>query len=272
MQLRSTNRQTSRAQRACGTTRIRANDTAPLQDNSVEPRPVNVAHGSSHDVVPPYESSVPASLDALCSIVINRLEAHASECGVTMEQVFAHFRLKYHKTESSKVTQSAAEALAVPLPSFTSAGLCYSSYVKAITCENPKHRGARVNYLKMQLTAQIGLSCPCFAQYTHYHLSGILGVKWRSDRLFPWKNMIIELAIAGVVLVNWPEDCRHPGQTPKESNRGISELTAAEQLTLMDALVHPEYPLYFLKLVNVEKRKGRLASLIHLLSVTLTCT
>jgi hypothetical protein len=209
--------------------------------------------------------------------VIDRFEATASECGVTIKQVFAHFRqleLQYNKTESSKMTQGAAEALAVPLPSFTSAGLCYSSYVKAITCENPKHREARVNYLKKQLTAQIGLSCPCFhcIAYTHhYHMSGLLGVKWRSDRLFPWKNMIMELANAGVVLVNWPEDCRHPGRTPKDSYRGISELTAAEQTTLMDALVHPEYPLYFLKLVDVEKRKGRSTSLIRLLSVMLTC-
>jgi hypothetical protein len=88
----------------------------------------------------------------------------------------------------------------------------------------------------------------------------MLGVKWRSDRLFPWKNMIVELANAGVLLVNWPEHCRHPGQTPKDSHRGISELHSSEQTALMDALVHPVHPLYFLMIDDVEKRKGRFAS------------
>ena len=68
--------------------------------------------------------------------------------------------------------------------------------------------------------------------------------------------MLTELANAGVIIVNWPENCRHPGQTPIESNKGISELIASEQVALMDALVHPEYPLYFTMIVNMEKRKG----------------
>jgi hypothetical protein len=81
--------------------------------------------------------------------------------------------------------------------------------------------------------------------------------------------MLMELANAGVILVNWPENCRHPGQTPVNSNKGISELIAAEQTTLMDALVHPEHPLHFVMIVDVEKKKGTFPSLIHLLSVML---
>jgi hypothetical protein len=72
--------------------------------------------------------------------------------------------------------------------------------------------------------------------------------------------MIVELANAGVLLVNWPEHCRHPGQTPKDSHRGISELHSSEQAALMDALVHPVHPLYCLMIDDVEKRKGRFAS------------
>jgi hypothetical protein len=79
--------------------------------------------------------------------------------------------------------------------------------------------------------------------------------------------MLAELASAGVMIVNWPEDCRHPGETPKESNKGISELVASEQTALMDALVHPSRGLYFR--MNREKRKGTSASLIHVLSVML---
>ena len=104
----------------------------------------------------------------------------------------------------------------------------------------------------------------------HHHLVAMLGVKWRSDLLFPWKNMIVELANAGVVLVNWPEHCRHPGRTPKDSHRGISELHSSEQIALMDALVHPEHPLYVMMIDDVEKREGRFASQIHFLSVILT--
>jgi len=128
----------------------------------------HVADDSSHDLVQTSESRVSASLDALSSKVIDMFEATASECGVAIEQVFARFRraeLQYNHIN----TGGAAEAPAVLLPSFTSAGSCYSSYVKAIIyiCENPKHREARVNYLRKQLTAQIGLLCPCFTLRIH---------------------------------------------------------------------------------------------------------
>jgi hypothetical protein len=75
-----------------------------------------------------------------------------------------------------------------------------------------------------------------------------------------------ELAHAGVVIYNWPEGCRHPN---KESTKGIAELTTSEQTTLMDALVHPQYRLYFLKLDDMEKRKGKLVSPIRSLALVL---
>jgi len=163
----------------------------------------------------------------------------------------------------------AAEAPDFPRPSFTSAGVCYSSYIKTITCKNPKDREARFRYLKAQLTAQIGLSLCSSLTLRTQHLLGTLGVKWRSDQLFPWRNMLMELANAGVMLVNWPENCRHPGQVPRESNKGISELIASEQIALVDALVDPEHRLYFMMVVDVEKKKGMFAPLIHSLSMML---
>jgi hypothetical protein len=97
----------------------------------------------------------------------------------------------------------------------------------------------------------------------------MLGVKWRSDHLFPWKIMVSELAKASVMIFNWPEGCRHPSKTPKESNKGIVELSAPEQTALMDALVHPRDRLYFLLVDTPEKRKGKLMLLIDPLAPVL---
>ena len=69
--------------------------------------------------------------------------------------------------------------------------------------------------------------------------------------------MVSELAKAGVMIFNWPEGCRHPSKTPKESNKGIAELTAPEQTSLMDALVHTQFHMYFLLIHDEEKRKGK---------------
>jgi hypothetical protein len=104
-----------------------------------------------------HESTVSAALDAVCAAAINMLDAKATEYGVTIGEVFAHFR---HAEQRRYDTKSPPEAPAVPLPSLTSAGLRYSSYIKTITCEDSKDREARVKYLKKQLTAQICLSYP----------------------------------------------------------------------------------------------------------------
>jgi hypothetical protein len=258
---RSKAKKASRAQGARGATSTRATDTAPLRGDSAEPACqefVNVAHDNPQDAVFPYDSEASEGLDVLCGTVFDLFQSAASQYGVEFEQVVAHFyRTEKRYSNNKRLTRGTSEVSALPLPSFTSDGLSYSSYVKTITCENSKDREARVNYLKKQLTAQIGLFCLDFAPRIHCHqLSEMLGVKWRSDRLFPWKTMIMELAKAGVMLINFPENCRHPSQMPKDSSRGISELHSSEQTLLMNALVHPKHPLYFVKLVDAKKSKG----------------
>jgi len=78
--------------------------------------------------------------------------------------------------------------------------------------------------------------------------------------------MVSELGKGGVMIYNWPEDCRIPGSTSKEGNKGVAELHASEQIALMNAFVAVPHRLYFVLLDDEDKKMGECLLPMHSLS------
>ena len=75
-----------------------------------------------------------------------------------------------------------------------------------------------------------------------YHLKVLsenVGLKWASQKLFPWKSLPSQLASSTLVLMNWPADVIFPGEERcgKGSRKGISDLTRPECTKLVAALM-----------------------------------
>ena len=80
-----------------------------------------------------------------------------------------------------------------------------------------------------------------FCIYSHNHLILLkesFGLKFASQKLFPWKSLPGQLVSNMLVMYNWPADVIFPGEERrgKGSSKGISDLTLAECSKLIGAL------------------------------------
>jgi len=69
--------------------------------------------------------------------------------------------------------------------------------------------------------------------------------------------MAPDLANAGVVIHNWPDESRHPGLGTSEQNKGIASLSAKEQVAVFKSFVDEKYPLFFEKFEDPKSTQGR---------------
>ena len=79
----------------------------------------------------------------------------------------------------------------------------------------------------------VGLSCT----YFHNHLMLLkesFGLKFASQKLFPWKSLPGQLASSMLVMYNWPADVIFPGE--EHRGKGISDLMLAECSKLIAGL------------------------------------
>jgi len=91
------------------------------------------------------------------------------------------------------------------------------------------------------------------------------GGKWPT-KLLPWKKLAEQLAKQAMVLVNYPENVRLPGdESNGKRSKGIADLNKQERINLIKALRDKVHPLTFLS--APEFKKGECSSILSYLHI-----
>ena len=91
------------------------------------------------------------------------------------------------------------------------------------------------------------------------------GGKWPT-KLLPWKKLAEQLAKQGIVLVNYPENVRLPGdESSGRRSKGIADLNKQERIGLIDALRDKDNPLAFFSAPDF--KKGERSSILSYLPI-----
>ena len=75
-----------------------------------------------------------------------------------------------------------------------------------------------------------------------YLLPVTLNMGWKSSQL-PWGNMARELALLGLVLINWDPLVLLPGDPSHGHSKGISDLSKEQRGIFRNRCDHPTHPL-----------------------------
>jgi hypothetical protein len=73
-------------------------------------------------------------------------------------------------------------------------------------------------------------------------LPAALGMGWKNSQ-FPWGNMAKDLAVLGLVMLNWDPLVPLPGDPARNRSKGISDLTKEQRSLLRGRCDHPTHPL-----------------------------
>jgi hypothetical protein len=84
---------------------------------------------------------------------------------------------------------------------------------------------------------------------------------WKNSQ-FPWGNMAKDLAMLGLILLNWDPLVPLPGHPARNRSKGISDLTKEQRSIMRGRCDHPTHPLKLKHMPSKRSGRSRVGSLV----------